>query len=101
MFKFLPFVVATRQVLSLKTFAQLEKDLILIAYDSEYPTSILSRAVLAECTAHEKRKKISSIVIFADVAQFIDIEGYIKNGRTHLPVINFKERPDFVGENVM
>ena len=46
-------------------------------------------------------KKISPIVILADVAQFIDIEGYIKNGRTHLPVINFKERPDFVGENVV
>ena len=35
------------------------------------------------------------------VAQFIDIEGNMKNGRTHLPVINFKERPDFVGKNVM
>ncbi|XP_028409005.1 mitogen-activated protein kinase kinase kinase kinase 3-like [Dendronephthya gigantea] len=54
----------TGQALKLKTFAQLEKDLILIAYDN--------------------------------IAQFIDIEGYIKNGRTHLPVIHFKERPDFV-----
>ncbi|CAB3994691.1 mitogen-activated kinase kinase kinase kinase 3-like [Paramuricea clavata] len=52
------------QVLNLKTFAQLEKDLVMIAYDN--------------------------------VAQFIDIEGYIKNGSTHLPVITFKERPDFV-----
>jgi hypothetical protein len=30
------FVAATGQVLNLKTFAQLEKDLILIAYDGKY-----------------------------------------------------------------
>ena len=52
LFKFLPFVVATGQVLSLKTFAQLEKDLILIAYDSEYTTTVLTQAVL-----HTKNEK--------------------------------------------
>ena len=30
------FVIATDQVLNLKTFAQLEKDLILIAYDGNH-----------------------------------------------------------------
>ena len=54
----------TDQVLNLKTFAQLEKDLILIAYD--------------------------------DKAQFIDIQGFLKTNKTHLPVINFKQKPDFV-----
>lgn len=35
---------------------------------------------------------------FADMAQFIDIEGRVKNAKSHLSVIHFKERPDFVGE---
>ncbi|XP_046859318.1 mitogen-activated protein kinase kinase kinase kinase 3-like [Xenia sp. Carnegie-2017] len=54
----------TGQALDLKTFAQLEKDCILIAYDN--------------------------------VAQFVGIEGNVKNSRKYLPTIHFKEKPDFV-----